>query len=100
MWEPLVDARRLLGADGPAGACSPAMAAELKQLAGAADWQAACGVLRRIHRLVHEEATVVPLWQLPEHFAHQARLQGVGAAPLTLYQNVEQWQLQFQYPDE
>jgi ABC-type transport system substrate-binding protein/TolA-binding protein len=100
MWEPLTDARRLLAADGPAGACNPAMAAELKHLAGAADWKAACAVLRRIHRLAHEDAAVIPLWQLPEHFAHQARLQGVGAAPLTLYQNVERWQLGFQYPDE
>jgi ABC-type transport system substrate-binding protein len=99
MCEPLVDARRWLGEDGPAGACSPAMAAALAQLASAADWKEACAVLRRIHRIAGDDAAVIPLWQLPVHFAYQTRLKGISAAPLTLYENVEQWQLGFQYPD-
>ena len=37
VWEPLVDARRLLGEDGLAGGCSPYMSLALRQLDRASD---------------------------------------------------------------
>jgi ABC-type transport system substrate-binding protein/tetratricopeptide (TPR) repeat protein len=97
MWEPLVDAPRLLGADGMAGGCSPYMSLALRQLRQAADWQQVRKILYRIDRLAHDEVDVVPLWQLTEHFAYRKGLQGIGTRPVTLYQNVEQWQCAFQY---
>ena len=39
MWEPLVDARRVLGEDGMAGGCSPYMTLALRQLDKAVDWK-------------------------------------------------------------
>jgi len=100
MWEPLVDAPRLLGEDGMAAGCSPYMSLALRQLRQAADWQQVRKILHRIDRLAHDEVAVVPLWQLTEHFAYHKSLQGVGTRPAALYQNVEHWQRAFQYPSD
>ncbi len=100
VWEPLVDARRLLGEDGLAGGCSPYMSLALRQLDRASDWSLARDRLRRIHRIVHEETAVVPLWQLTEHFAYHKSFKGIDPEPVSLYQNVEQWRPAFQYPTD
>jgi hypothetical protein len=100
LWEPLVDARRVLGENGLAGACSPPMADALRQLQQAADWNEASLRLRRVDRLAHDEIAVVPLWQLPDYFAYRKDVAGIDPAALTLYQNVEQWKPGFQYPSE
>ena len=92
IWEPLVDARRLLGNDGPAGGSSPYMDLALRQLEEAPDWPRVGKKLRQIHRIAHVEAAVVPLWQLTDHLAHHRTLQGIGETPVSLYQNVENWQ--------
>ena len=57
------------------------------------DWREAGDLLHSIHRIVHAEITVVPLWQLAEHLAYHRRLQGVVSEPVQLYQNVEQWRV-------
>jgi tetratricopeptide (TPR) repeat protein len=95
MWEPVVDARRLLDRDGLAGSCSPYMSLALKQLEQAADWPAVGLKLRQIHQLAHSEVAVVPLWQLIDFFAYRRSLSGVGTRPVTLYQHVESWKIQF-----
>jgi ABC-type transport system substrate-binding protein len=100
MWEPVVDARRLLDRDGLAGSCSPYMSLALKQLEQAADWPAVGLKLRQIHNLAHADVAVVPLWQLTDFFACRQRLSGVGPRPVTLYQHVESWKVQFQDPTE
>lgn len=100
MWEPVVDARRLLSAEGPAGGCSRYMGLALSQLDQATDWVQVSAKLRRIHRLAHNEIAVVPLWQIVDHFAYHRSLAGVGSGPVTLYQNVESWQPEFHYPGE
>jgi ABC-type transport system substrate-binding protein len=100
MWEPVVDARRLLDRDGLAGSCSPYMSLALKQLEQAADWPAVGLKLRQIHQLAHREVAVVPLWQLTDFFACRRSLTGVGPRPVTLYQHVESWKVQFQGPTE
>jgi MarR-like DNA-binding transcriptional regulator SgrR of sgrS sRNA len=100
IWEPAVDARRVLGETGPAGGCSPYMGLALRQLDAAADWSQVGQRLRQIHRIAYEEASVIPLWQLTEHFAYQAGLKGIAANPVSLYQTVEHWRPTFQYPTE
>jgi len=99
-WEPLVDARRVFGAEGPAGRCGPYMAQALRQLDEAADWPQARELLHRIHRIAAHDALGLPLWQLVDHFACHESLRGVAARPVSLYQNVEQWRASFQYPAE
>jgi hypothetical protein len=43
------------GEDGPAAGCSPYMSLTLRQLRRAAEWPQARQILRRIHRLAHDE---------------------------------------------
>ena len=47
---------------------------------------------RTLHRLVHEEVTILPLWQTIDHFAYRKTLRGIAPRRLSLYQDVEQWQ--------
>ena len=96
-WEPVVDAVRLFG---PGGLCSHGssyLQLGLRRLADAADWPAARAALNAIHRAVHDESTVIPLWQLTEYVAFRTELEGVGARPVTLYQNVEEWRSAFRF---
>ncbi|MBN2024610.1 MAG: hypothetical protein JW809_17660 [Pirellulales bacterium] len=92
LWEPVVDAPRLLDADGPSGGASAYMRLALRQLRQATDWQQVRPQLREIHRIAHFDAAVIPLWQLVDHFACHRSLSGAGGRPVSLYQNVEQWQ--------
>lgn len=90
--EPLVDALRLLGPDGVAASDSPYLKLALRQLAASDDWRTSTLRLREVHRLVHEELPLLPLWQLIEHYARHQQMQGVAVQPATLYQDIAQWQ--------
>ena len=92
MWEPIVDAERLLGEDGLLGEASPYMRQALMRLRQSVDWPTVGRQLRDIHQLAHSEVTIIPLWQLSDYFAHVRGLEGLGDSPVTLYQNVEEWQ--------
>ena len=100
MWEPVINARRLLGEEGMSGGASAYMGLALRNLEQAADWSEVGHALREIHRLAHVEAAVIPLYQLTDHFARRRTLEGVGESPVTLYQNVEQWKAAFHVPAE
>ena len=100
MWEPLVDARRLLGEQGTMGQCSPLMALALHQVDVARSWQAVQAALQQVHRVAAGEMAVLPLWQMPDFFACHESVSGVGERPLSLYQNLSQWQSTFRYPDD
>lgn len=91
VWEPVIDARRLLGPQGIVGHCSPYMDLALRQLEQAEDWKRAREKLLEVHRQTHEDLPLIPLWQLVDHFAYQKRLEGVGKRPAMLYQNIEGW---------
>lgn len=96
-WEPVADAARLFG---PGGLCSHGsgyVQLGLRRLADAADWPAARAALNTIHRAVHDEVSVIPLWQLAEHFAYRKELQGLVTRPITLYQDVEDWRPAFRF---
>jgi hypothetical protein len=90
--EPLVDMARLLGADGVVGRSSAYLSRELQLLAEATSWKEARQRLLEVHRTAHEDVTVVPLWQLVDHFVYRQGLEGIGPRPVSLYANVERWQ--------
>ena len=100
MWEPLVDARRVLGEEGMTGGCSPYMTLALRQLDEAVDWSQVRDCLHRVHRIAFDETAIVPLWQLVEYFVYRDSLRGIAIKPVSLYQNIEQWRPPFQYPTE
>jgi ABC-type transport system substrate-binding protein len=98
MWEPLVDARRILGEEGMSGGCSSYMTLALRQLDEAVDWKQVRDCLHNVHRISNDDAAILPLWQLVEYFAYHETLRGVATRPVSLYQNVELWRAPFQYP--
>src|SRR5690606_21181313 len=91
VWEPVYEARRLLGSGGVAGRTSAMMAAALDQRDRAGNWNEAREKLREIHRIAHYDLPLIPLWQTVNHLAHRKSLSGVGAKPVTLYQNLPKW---------
>jgi ABC-type transport system substrate-binding protein len=93
MWEPVIDARRLLAPGGVTSIGNEYVGMALRRLDAARNWREARERLHELHRIVHEQVSVIPLWQTVDYLAYSERLRGVGSAPVTLYQNVEQWQI-------
>ncbi len=93
MEEPLVDLPRLLGPGGALPADDPYVGLALRQLDEAENWRAARQSLHELHRQLHNDVTVIPLWQLTEHFAYHQGVHGVSARPITFYQNLENWRI-------
>ena len=89
--EPLVDVPALLAADGLIGHNSAYVNQELLELAEATNWKAARERLHRVHRAARDEVSVIPLWQLVDHFAYRRELRGIEEKTVRLYQNVENW---------
>jgi ABC-type oligopeptide transport system substrate-binding subunit len=92
VWEPVVDARRIMGPGGLAGELrSPYVDAALRRLDEATNWNDVRARLAELHEIAHHELPVIPLWQTVNFFAHRASLQGIGDAPVSLYQNIDGW---------
>ncbi len=90
-WEPVADARRLLGEQGLAGSCSPYMSLALAKLEQAVTWKEIHRRLGEVHRIAANEVVVIPLWQTVNHYAYRRGAADVGKQVVELYQNVEQW---------
>jgi tetratricopeptide (TPR) repeat protein len=94
VWEPVVDARTLLGPGGLAGDDgSSYLNAALRQLDEAANWKDVRADLAEIHDIAHHDLPLVPLWQTVNYFAYRDNVLGIGDSPVSLYQNVDHWQL-------
>jgi ABC-type transport system substrate-binding protein len=94
VWEPVTDARGLLGTGGLVGdVASPYLMAALRELDGATNWKDVRAKLAEIHDVVHHDLPLVPLWQTVNYFAYRTAVRGIGESPITLYQNVEQWRV-------
>ncbi|MDX1948761.1 MAG: ABC transporter substrate-binding protein [Pirellulaceae bacterium] len=91
--EPLVDAARLLGPQGIAPTSNGFVQLALRQIDKATNWQDARVRFQQLHRLLHEDVTLLPLFQTFDHYAYRKSLQGPAAERVTLYQNVEAWQI-------
>jgi ABC-type transport system substrate-binding protein len=100
IWEPLADARQLLGRDGLARSSDPYIHQALQALDEAQDWSEVRQRLLDLHRISHHEATVIPLWQTVEFFAYRRRLRNIGERPVSLYQQIDQWRLASDVPAE
>jgi tetratricopeptide (TPR) repeat protein len=90
--EPIVDGGRLLGAGGPAATKSAFIQLTLRQLETAQNWQQARDRLRQLHRLIHEDVALIPLYQTIDYYAYRRTLQGLASERVTLYQDIESWQ--------
>jgi ABC-type transport system substrate-binding protein len=92
-WEPLVDAGRLLGPEGVSPVANPFVQLTLRQIERATNWQEARDRFRHLHRLLHEDVSIIPLYQTFDHYAYRKSLQGLESPRVTLYQNIAQWQV-------
>lgn len=92
-WEPLVDALRLFGPEGLVPQASPAVMALARQAARARNWPQVRQHLVLLHRLVHEELPLVPLWQWRDQYAFRRGIDGIDSPRLDLYQQLERWRI-------
>lgn len=90
MCDPLIDAPLLFRRIG----AEPRVQEALMRLARLQDPQQVAAEFQKLERLIHEQQTVVPLWQLTEHYALHRSLRGAGEGLCNLYQNVESWRRQ------
>jgi tetratricopeptide (TPR) repeat protein len=93
MREPLVDVQRLFGPGGFAVATDPFVRLMLRQVDRAENWKEARDRLYELHRLLYEDVTLLPLWQMIDFFAYHRGLRGVQDRPISFYQDVEKWRI-------
>ena len=91
--EPLADASRLIGVHGFAKDVSAPIEQTLRILNYSRSWQTACSALRRLHRQVRVDLSVIPLWQVTEHYAYRSTVRNIGRDIIHLYQNVDRWMI-------
>jgi peptide/nickel transport system substrate-binding protein len=92
-WEPIVDAGRLLAPGGLAPADNTYVSLMLRRVESAKDWIDARRALRDLHRQLHEDVTVIPLWQTFDYYAWRSSVQGLRDGQASLYETVDQWQV-------
>ncbi len=93
MFEPLVDAPRLLGERGVVPARDPYVNLSLRRLYESENWRSARENLHELHRMLHNDAALIPLWQMTEFFAYHDGLRGIRQRPIFFYQDAERWRI-------
>ena len=89
--DPFIDLPRLLLDEDVVRDLSPYVRQAARRLGRAQNLDEARDRLQAIHRIVHDELPLIPLWQIVDHCAYREELRGIGERPVTLYQNVRQW---------
>ncbi|MGV3483478.1 MAG: ABC transporter substrate-binding protein [Planctomycetaceae bacterium] len=95
VWEPTIDARRILGPDGLARSQDQLIGLGLRRLESANNWRDVRDRLNELHSIASHELPIIPLWQIVDSFAYRRDLTGIGRDIVSLYQNVERWRLSF-----
>ena len=94
VWEPIIDARRLLGPNGLAGSKDQLIGLGLRRVEEARNWKEVRDRLLDLHYVAHNELPVLPLWQLVESYAYRREILGIGRGIVSLYQDVDKWRLE------
>ena len=93
LWEPILDARRILGIGDLGQDISQHLDQGLRRLETSHTWRQVHLNLLDLHRLAFTQVPIIPLWQNVNFFAHRKGINNVGTSPLNLYQNVEKWEV-------
>jgi len=93
VWEPVIDARRVLGPEGLAASEDQLVGLGLRRLEEARNWREVRDRLLELHAIAHNELPVLPLWQMVESFAYRREILGIGNDIVSLYQNADRWRL-------
>ena len=91
--EPLVDVPRMFDRYIPNRHQTQYFQLALGQLGLSRNWQDVRERFWSLHRLAHDDLLIFPLFQLQDHFVYRRSLGGVGYQPMTLFQQVERWDL-------
>lgn len=91
MQEPLVDARRIFGRHGIVKTVDANVEQSLNYIDQVKNWQAAGSGLRRLHTQIYNKLSILPLWQVPQYYAHRPNVRNMGFEINSLYQNVGNW---------
>ena len=92
--EPLIDAVRLFGDNGLSNNVTAPVEQSLRNVVTSQTWQGACLALRNIHRQVSVDLSVIPLYQVKEHYASRSNVYNLGRNLVHLYQNVDRWTIE------
>lgn len=92
--EPLIDAVRLFGENGLASDVTAPVEQSLRNVVTSQTWQGACLALRNIHRQISVDLSVIPLYQVKEHYAFNDNVSNTGRDLVHLYQNVDRWTIE------
>jgi hypothetical protein len=90
--EPLAELPRLIGRQGLGGDAGPLFERVMHE-AILSKPDKASEKVGLLDQMIRAETLVIPLWRLNNFVAYDRTLWGIGKRPVTLYQNVEQWQL-------
>lgn len=93
MWEPAGDVFRLFSLPMFDDRLSPYVTLSLARVMEAADWPEMSARLRAVHRAVHDDVAVLPLYQLEDYFVIRKGIEAVPPRPAVLYQDVENWRV-------
>ena len=98
--EPLVDVTKMIGPHGFAKDVSAPIEQTLRIVSYSQNWQKACAALRRLHRQIAVDLSIIPLWQVKEHYAYRSTVRGLGRDLIHLYQNVDRWNIDLTEEEE
>ncbi len=93
VWEPVTDARKLLGTGGIAAETSDFMSISLDRLDSATQWNNVRARLYQIHDVASTDLPLIPLWQTPVFYAHRKSVLGLKPQTVRLYQDIGDWQI-------
>jgi hypothetical protein len=93
MWEPMIDARRLMGDNGLVPANNDYVNLALQELDVANTWSSASSRLQDLHRIANNEMVVIPLYQTLNSYIAHKRIRGIGKSPALLYQDILEWRI-------
>ncbi|PQO25849.1 hypothetical protein C5Y96_20555 [Blastopirellula marina] len=91
--EPLVDVPRMFDRYIPLVHQTQYFQLALRQIGQSRSWQDVRERFWSLHRLAHDDLLILPLFQLQDYFVYRRSLGGVGYQPMTLFQQVERWDL-------
>lgn len=91
--EPLVDVPRMFDRYIPNVHQTQYFQLALRQLGQSRNWQEVRERFWSLHRLAHDDLLIMPLFQLQDYFVYRRSLGGIGYQPMTLFQQVERWDL-------
>lgn len=98
--DPVYDTMTFLTRDNPSLGehASPWLRQLLVDLVEVPNFSTAQQLLPKLHRLLHEDVAVIPLWQFKHRLAVNERVGGLAVSPVGTYEKIIDWTIKPGYP--